>query len=104
MAEQHEPGGYLRATLGSQPGELARLLSDDSAERAASRLRDCPRIFLVGTGTSFHAAHIVPTPLVMNTASELLNRPTAPPPWTAGATDRDVIRRGLCSAGASFAA
>ena len=56
MAEQHEPGGYLRATLGSQPAELARLLSDDSAERAASRLRDCPRIFLVGTGTSFHGA------------------------------------------------
>jgi len=56
VAEQHEPGGYLRATLGSQPAELARLLSDDSAERAASRVRDCPRIFLVGTGTSFHGA------------------------------------------------
>src|SRR6266704_1407343 len=56
VAEQHEPGGYLEATLESQPAELTRLLSDDSAERAASRLRDCSRIFLVGTGTSFHGA------------------------------------------------
>ena len=56
MAEQHEPGGYLKATLESQPAELRRLLSDDLAERAASRLRDCSRIFLVGTGTSFHGA------------------------------------------------
>jgi len=56
VAEQHEPGGYLKATLESQPAELRRLLSDDLAERAASRLRDCSRIFLVGTGTSFHGA------------------------------------------------
>src|SRR5438477_11681759 len=56
VAEQHEPGGYRKATLESQPAELRRLLSDDLAERAASRLRDCSRIFLVGTGTSFHGA------------------------------------------------
>src|SRR6266576_7337474 len=56
LAEQHDAGAYLKATLESQPAELTRLLSDDSAERAASRLRDCSRIFLVGTGTSFHGA------------------------------------------------
>lgn len=56
MAEPHEPGAFLKATLESQPRELARLLRDDSAERAAGRLRDCSRIFLVGTGTSYHGA------------------------------------------------
>lgn len=56
IPEPHEPGSYLKATLESQPDELARLLADDSAARAATRLRDCSRIFLAGTGTSFHGA------------------------------------------------
>lgn len=56
MAEPHEPGSYLKATLESQPAELARILDDDSAARAAARLRGCHRIFLVGTGTSYHGA------------------------------------------------
>lgn len=56
MAETHEPGAYLKATLESQPAELARLLADDAAEKAAARLRGCSRIFLAGTGTSFHGA------------------------------------------------
>jgi glutamine---fructose-6-phosphate transaminase (isomerizing) len=56
MAEPHEPGSYLKATLESQPAELTRLLGDDAAARAATRLRGCSRIFLVGTGTSFHGA------------------------------------------------
>src|SRR5881394_513194 len=56
MAEPHEPGSYLKATLESQPAELTRLLADDSAARAATRLRGCSRIFLAGTGTSFHGA------------------------------------------------
>lgn len=56
MSEAHEPGSYLKATLESQPAELARLLADDSAARAARRLRDCSRILLAGTGTSFHGA------------------------------------------------
>ena len=56
MADEHEPGAYLRATLESQPRELARLLADGSAAAAAERLRDASRIFLVGTGTSFHGA------------------------------------------------
>ena len=49
-------GAYLLRTLESQPRELARLLADDSAARAAERLQDAGRIFLVGTGTSFHGA------------------------------------------------
>jgi glutamine---fructose-6-phosphate transaminase (isomerizing) len=56
VAERHEPGSYLKATLESQPGELTRLLADDAAARAADRLRGCGRIFLVGTGTSYHGA------------------------------------------------
>jgi glutamine---fructose-6-phosphate transaminase (isomerizing) len=56
VAEPHEPGAYLKATLESQPSELARLLVDDAAEQAAARLRGCSRIFLAGTGTSFHGA------------------------------------------------
>ena len=56
MAEPHEPGSYLKATLLSQPAELSRILQDDSVNRAAERLVGCPRIFLVGTGTSFHGA------------------------------------------------
>src|SRR5258706_5711673 len=56
MSESHEPGSYLKATLEGQPAELSRLLGDDSAARAATRLRDCSRILLAGTGTSFHGA------------------------------------------------
>ncbi len=56
MSLAHEPGSYLKATLEGQPAELARLLADDSATRAATRLRDCSRILLAGTGTSFHGA------------------------------------------------
>src|SRR5919201_3556311 len=56
MTQAKAPGAYLLETLESQPGELARLLADDSAARAAERLHDSSRIFLVGTGTSFHGA------------------------------------------------
>jgi glutamine---fructose-6-phosphate transaminase (isomerizing) len=56
MTQAKVPGAFLLETLESQPEELARLLADDSAARAAERLRDATRIFLVGTGTSFHGA------------------------------------------------
>jgi DNA-binding MurR/RpiR family transcriptional regulator len=56
VTEKHDPGSYLKATLESQPAELTRLLTDDSAARAAERLRASKRIFLAGTGTSFHGA------------------------------------------------
>jgi glutamine---fructose-6-phosphate transaminase (isomerizing) len=56
MTQTKAPGAYLLQTLESQPAELARLLADESAARAAERLRGAARIFLVGTGTSFHGA------------------------------------------------
>ena len=57
MAEEHEPGSYLKATLAGQPRELERILADGaSAVQAAKRLAGCARVFLVGTGTSYHGA------------------------------------------------
>jgi glutamine---fructose-6-phosphate transaminase (isomerizing) len=57
VPEPHEPGSFLRATLESQAGELARLVADrDPAQRAAERLRGSARIFITGTGTSYHGA------------------------------------------------
>jgi glutamine---fructose-6-phosphate transaminase (isomerizing) len=56
VAERHEPGSYLKATLEGQAAELTRLLAEDAAARAVDRLRGCKRIFLAGTGTSFHGA------------------------------------------------
>src|SRR5260370_23913540 len=56
MSVADERGSYLKATLEGQPAELAKLLADDSAARAATRLRGCSRILLAGTGTSFHGA------------------------------------------------
>ena len=45
-------------TMASQPGELRRMLDDASGvAEAAARLRG-RRLFLVGTGTSWHAANI----------------------------------------------
>lgn len=55
-AEAHEPGAFLKATIESQPRELERILEDETAAQAASRLAGCPRIFVVGTGTSYHGA------------------------------------------------
>jgi glutamine---fructose-6-phosphate transaminase (isomerizing) len=56
VPEEHEPGSFLKATLASQPRELERILGDDAAARAANRLAGCSRVFLVGTGTSYHGA------------------------------------------------
>lgn len=47
----------MRAAMQRQPAELRRLLDDRGAvARCAARLRD-RRVLLVGTGTSWHAAH-----------------------------------------------
>jgi glucosamine--fructose-6-phosphate aminotransferase (isomerizing) len=56
VSDAHEPGSHLEGTLAGQPRELARILADDSAQRAATRLAACGRVFLVGTGTSYHGA------------------------------------------------
>jgi glucosamine--fructose-6-phosphate aminotransferase (isomerizing) len=47
----------MRETMWSQPGELRRILADpEAADAAAERLRG-RRIWLIGIGTSWHAAH-----------------------------------------------
>jgi glucosamine--fructose-6-phosphate aminotransferase (isomerizing) len=57
VGEDHEPGSYLKATLAGQPRELERILADgESPLQAAKRLAACSRVFLVGTGTSYHGA------------------------------------------------
>jgi len=57
VGEKHEPGSYQKATLAGQPRELERILADgESAVQAAKRLAGCSRVFLVGTGTSYHGA------------------------------------------------
>src|SRR6478609_11268312 len=61
MARQHLrdswPMSHMRATMQTQPGELRRLLDDRGpAEAAAARIAG-RRTWLVGIGTSWHAAH-----------------------------------------------
>jgi glutamine---fructose-6-phosphate transaminase (isomerizing) len=56
MAEPHEPGAYLKATLEGQPQDLRRLLADGGDTSVTERLQAATRIFVVGTGTSFHGA------------------------------------------------
>lgn len=52
-----EPGDHLLRTLHSQPDELERLIVDtESVAQARARLEGAGRLFLVGTGTSFHGA------------------------------------------------
>jgi glucosamine--fructose-6-phosphate aminotransferase (isomerizing) len=49
----------MQETMARQPSDLRALLDDvASAERAAATLRDCVRLLLVGTGTSWHAAAV----------------------------------------------
>jgi len=48
----------MRTTMWRQPADLRGLLADAAAaERVADRLR-AERVFIVGTGTSWHAANI----------------------------------------------
>lgn len=48
----------MRRTMERQPGDLRGLVaSPTAAEVAAARLARCPRVFLYGTGTSWHAAN-----------------------------------------------
>jgi glucosamine--fructose-6-phosphate aminotransferase (isomerizing) len=56
MAEASKPGAYLKATLEEQPQDLRRLLADGGETSATERLQAATRIFVVGTGTSFHGA------------------------------------------------
>ena len=51
------PGNATERAIHSQPDELDRLATLDLVG-AASRLKDCRRVHLVGTGTSQHAAEL----------------------------------------------
>jgi glucosamine--fructose-6-phosphate aminotransferase (isomerizing) len=50
------PGAFLEETIESQPDAVERLLRDSLPRSAVTRLSGCSRIFLVGTGTSYHGA------------------------------------------------
>lgn len=54
------PDSIMYATIRRQPSDLRRLLSDgwDPAREAANRLAQSDRIFVVGVGTSEHAAQV----------------------------------------------
>ncbi|HVH65516.1 MAG TPA: SIS domain-containing protein [Candidatus Acidoferrum sp.] len=50
-------GMHLRDSILQQPDAVRRLLANGQPARAAAdRLRGCSRVFLVGTGTSFHGS------------------------------------------------
>jgi glucosamine--fructose-6-phosphate aminotransferase (isomerizing) len=54
-----EPGAFLRAAIESQGGQTARLLADtEPVAAAASRLQGVRRLFIAGTGTSYHGAMV----------------------------------------------
>jgi glucosamine--fructose-6-phosphate aminotransferase (isomerizing) len=61
MARQHLrdswPMSHMRATMQTQPGELRRLLDDRGPAAAAAARIAGRRTWLVGIGTSWHAAH-----------------------------------------------
>lgn len=52
------PGTELERAIRSQPAELTRLLSIPLPHQAVERLRQARRIWVVGTGTSQHAAEL----------------------------------------------
>jgi glutamine---fructose-6-phosphate transaminase (isomerizing) len=53
------PGEHLLQTIESQPTMVERLLADRHAVTdAASRLRGAQRIYIVGTGTSYHGSQV----------------------------------------------
>jgi glutamine---fructose-6-phosphate transaminase (isomerizing) len=52
------PGTALEAQIRSQPQELERLAEHPLVHEAVERLAQCHRIWLVGTGTSLHAAEL----------------------------------------------
>ena len=54
-----EPGVHLRTAIEGQGADAERLLADtEPVAAAASRLQGAQRVFLVGTGTSYHGALI----------------------------------------------
>jgi len=58
MSDHAVPPTELERAIASQPEELQRLLSVPIAHDTVERLRQAHRIWLVGTGTSQHAAEL----------------------------------------------
>ncbi|TMD05762.1 MAG: SIS domain-containing protein [Chloroflexi bacterium] len=54
-----EPGAFLRAAIENQGEQAARLLADtEPVAAAANRLQGVRRLFIAGTGTSYHGAMV----------------------------------------------
>jgi glucosamine--fructose-6-phosphate aminotransferase (isomerizing) len=51
------PASHMRRTMEGQPAELRRLLDDPGPVEAAARRLEGRRVWLCGTGTSWHAAN-----------------------------------------------
>ena len=60
MSDQAAQPTELERAIGSQPAELRRLLGVPIQHDMIERLRQAHRIWLVGTGTSQHAAELAP--------------------------------------------
>ena len=58
MSDPHRPSTALERQIASQPAELERLLHQPIPSETVERLRRAHRIWLVGTGTSQHAAEL----------------------------------------------
>lgn len=57
-AERLEPGVATERAIWAQPEEIERLAEADLDEERLSRLGVCERVWVVGTGTSQHAAEL----------------------------------------------
>jgi glucosamine--fructose-6-phosphate aminotransferase (isomerizing) len=58
MAKEQRPATALERAIRSQPEELARIAAQTPVHAAVERLHRAHRIWLVGTGTSQHAAEL----------------------------------------------
>jgi len=58
MSDATQPATALERAIRSQPDELERLAAQPIAHDLVERLKQCHRIWLVGTGTSQHAAEL----------------------------------------------
>ena len=58
MPKEQRPATALERAIRSQPEELARIAAQTPVHAAVERLHRAHRIWLVGTGTSQHAAEL----------------------------------------------
>ena len=58
MSREQQPATALERAIRSQPDELARIAAQTPVHAAVERLHRAHRIWLVGTGTSQHAAEL----------------------------------------------